>query len=216
MQGRAGSRLCFPTLVLHPLPVGLASSSAAGCAACSSLSALRPVPGTSRQCRCPPLAWGVQTRLLGLSGTAKSLPPPLVLPADPACHGHHAAHTGPQHSCLQTQQGAAADPAGLARAKRGVGRGCSSAWREESVHRQSPSQCQAQTTLQGGFPPPLAEPGAAQWALLEPSVTCLQVSLPPTQASCVPLPQRRRVSFPRFEQGRGLRGPEHPAWGVCP
>lgn len=71
MQGRAGSQLCFPALVLHPLPMSLASSSAAGCAACSSLSALRPLPGTSRQCRCPPLAWGVQTHLLGLRGTTK-------------------------------------------------------------------------------------------------------------------------------------------------
>ena len=134
MQGRAGSWLCFPTLILRPLPVGLAASSAAGCAAHSSLSGVRSLPGTARQRGSPPLARGVQIRLLRVRGTAERLPPPFVLLADPARHGHHAADGGTRLSRLQRQQGAAEYLAGLARAKRGVRRGCSPRWRTESGH----------------------------------------------------------------------------------
>lgn len=89
MYDRAGSQLCFSTLVLCPLPMDLATSSAASCAAHSSFAGLRPFLGTVRQSGFPPLTRGVQICLLGVRGTAEILPPPFVLLAGPARHGHH-------------------------------------------------------------------------------------------------------------------------------
>ena len=62
-KARQGIDFALPPSSLCPLPVGLATSSAAGCSAHSSVPAPRLPLGTARQRRHPLLVWGVQIHL---------------------------------------------------------------------------------------------------------------------------------------------------------
>ena len=205
-QGRAGSWLCFPTLVLRPLPMGLAASSAAGCAAHSSLSGTRSLPGTARQRGSPPLARGVQIRLLRVRG--KDCHHPLS-----SLQTLHAMDTMLQtvvldspasslskelQSILQVWHGQSLWFAGAVLHAGGQ--------RVATLERTVPPQCHAETTLQGGCQPPVGEPGAAHHALWEPGVTWLQSkSLSPPQSPLV-----SRQSLARGAAGTALPPPRSP------
>lgn len=176
IQGRAGARLCFPTLNpfvpfpwAWPRPTPQTALHTADC-----LPAPGSLPGTGRHRGSPPLALGVQTSLLGVGGTAESLPQLSVLLADPASHGHPAGDDGAQLFCHQSQRAAAEYLSGLACERGGFtgavphpgGKGVSTL----ECMVLTPVACR-ESTLQGGCPPPLVTRG---WPAGSSGAQCLQ------------------------------------------
>lgn len=157
-RAKAGQGLgfAFPPSSLRPLPVGLATPSAAGCPAHGRFSAPGSLPGTTGQRGSPALALAVQISLLGVSWTTGNTATTRCLPCRPwktwtPCWRRWCSTLLPPDSARSCS---VSSRSGMC--KEWASQGLFLTLREGGV--PTPVPCR-DSVLQGGCPPPLGSRG---------------------------------------------------------